>query len=161
MQEEVESRSVNLAVRTSELTAKALVRGLAMHMRNRKLKKETKKNEKPTGKQTVKELIGQNQGVSNMPIGEDGLRDFRRIAKKYGVDFAIVKDKTVHPAKYTVFFKAIDADAFGQILKEYSARMMKKQSGRRPSILKRLKKFKELVANLPKKVKEKRKEYER
>ena len=96
-----------------------------------------------------------------MPIGETGLGDFQKIAKKYGVDFAVVKDKTVQPTKYTVFFKARDADAIGQVLQEYSAKQMKKKSQNRPSVLKTLKKFKDLVASLPKKVQEKRKEHER
>ena len=37
--------------------------------------------------------------------------DFQKIAKKYGVDFAVVKDKNVNPPVYTIFFKAKDMDA--------------------------------------------------
>ena len=106
-------------------------------------------------------MIGQNQGVSSLPVGETGIKDFERIAKKYGVDFAIVKDKTVTPMKYMVFFKARDADAIAQVLAEYTAKQVKKQSQNRPSILKVLKKFKELVANMPKKEHEKKKEKSR
>lgn len=114
------------------------------------------------GEQSVKELIGQGQGVSSMPIGDSGVRDFKKICKKYGVDFAIVKDKNEHPPVYTVFFKAKDADAITNVLKEYSAKQMKKQAKKdRPSILEKLKKFKEIVAKTPKKEKERRKEHER
>ena len=42
------------------------------------------------GKQSVKELIGQNQGVSRMPIGDASIREFEREARKYGVDFAVI-----------------------------------------------------------------------
>ena len=161
MQEEVENKSVRLAVSTSKLSARLAVKALAAYIRHRKAVKEKKIVEKPEGKQTVKELIGQNQGVSSMPIGETGLGDFQKIAKKYGVDFAVVKDKSTQPIKYTIFFKAKDADAITQVLQEYSAKQMKKQSQNRPSVLKALKKFKDLVASMPMKVQEKRKEQER
>ena len=119
------------------------------------------KDDRKHGKQTVKQLIGQNQGVSSLPIGETGLKDFKRIAQKYGVEFAIVKDKTESPTKYLVFFKARDADAISQMLAEYTAKQIKKQSKNRPSILKTLKKFKEIVANMPRKEHEKKKEQSR
>ena len=164
MQEEVENKTVNLAVTTTKLSIRAVIKGLAIlyrHHKNKQQKKEMQTDEKPVGKQSVKDLIGQNEGVSSMPIGETGLGDFQKIAKKYGVDFAVVKDKTVQPTKYTVFFKARDADAIGQVLQEYSAKQMKKKSQNRPSVLKTLKKFKDLVASLPKKVQEKSKEHDR
>ena len=116
------------------------------------------------GKQSVKELIGQGQGVSSMDIGDSGIKDFKKIANKYGVDFAIVKDKDVEPPRYTVFFKAKDADAITQILKEYAVKQTKKKekaAEKKPSILQKLKKFKEKVAAMPRKDKEKRKEQER
>ena len=81
---------------------------------------------------------------------------------KYGVDFAIVKDKAKDPPIYTVFFKAKDADAITQVLKEYSAKQVKrKKTATRPSVLQKLKKFKEIVAKTPRKEKEKKKEHER
>lgn len=59
--------------------------------------------EKPTGKQTVKQLIGQNQGVSNIEITDSNIKSFERVARKYGVDFAVKKDRSVSPPKYLVF----------------------------------------------------------
>ena len=158
--EEVADKTVRLAISTTKLTGRTLCRALSMYLRQCKQKKAVK-DDHIKGKQTVKELIGQNQGVSSLPVGETGIKDFERIAKKYGVDFAIVKDKTVTPMKYMVFFKARDADAIAQVLAEYTAKQVKKQSQNRPSILKVLKKFKELVANMPKKEHEKKKEKSR
>lgn len=37
----------------------------------------------------MKQLIGQNQGVSNIEINDPSIRDFERIARKYGVDYAV------------------------------------------------------------------------
>ena len=158
--EEVADKTVRLAISTTKLPGRTLCRALSMYLRHCKQKKAVK-DDHIKGKQTVKELIGQNQGVSSLPVGETGIKDFERIAKKYGVDFAIVKDKTVTPMKYMVFFKARDADAIAQVLAEYTAKQVKKQSQNRPSILKVLKKFKELVANMPKKEHEKKKEKSR
>lgn len=161
MQEEVENKTINLAFTTTKLSAKLVVKALATWHKHHKEKKQIKSNTKPTGKQSVKELIGQNQGVSSMPIGQTGLGDFQRIARKYGVDFAVVKDKSTQPTKYTIFFKARDADAITQVLQEYSSKQLKKQSQHKPSVLKALKKFKDIVASIPKKVVEKKKEQSR
>lgn len=161
MQEEVSKKTVNLALTTTKLSARVLVKGLALYMRHRKEVKAKKAVTKPVGKQSVKELIGQNQGVSSMPIAETGLGDFQKIAKKYGVDFAVVKDKSQNPPVYTVFFKARDADAITQVVKDYSAKQLKRKQHAKPSVLQTLKKFKEIIAGLPKKAQEKRKEQER
>ncbi len=167
MQEEVENKSVNLAVKTGKVSVKLLLRALAEYKRHRQSKRQIKKVAKDTsikGKQSVKELVGQNQGVSSMEIGDSGIKDFKRIANKYGVDFAIVKDKGEDPPKYTVFFKARDADAITSVLKEYSDKQVKRKRAaeqERPSIMQKLKKFKEKVASMPRKDKEKRKEMER
>ena len=105
MQEEVENRTVNLMISTTKLTWRALVSGYRKFQQYRSKVKAGK--EVPHGKQTVKKLIGQNQGVSSIDIANTGIRDFDRVAKKYGVDYAIKKDRSVSPPKYLVFFKAI------------------------------------------------------
>ena len=165
MQEEVENKTVHLAIQTGKVTVKTLLRGLHAWYRHHQRKKDVAKmsGESVKGKQSVKELIGQGQGVSSMDIGDSGIKDFKKIANKYGVDFAIVKDKEADPARYTVFFKAKDADAITQILKEYAAKQTKKKeraAKEKPSILQKLKKFKEKVASMPRKDKERRKERE-
>lgn len=167
MNEEVGSKTVHLAWNTTKLSGRLFVKVL-MHYKNQHEKKKAAvkaaKNAPIKGKQTVKQLIGQGQGVSTMDIGDAGVRDFKKIANKYGVDFAITKDKTVDPPKYTVFFKAKDADAITSVLKEYAAKQTKRKKSMekdRPSILQKLKKFKEIVAKTPHKQKEKRKEQER
>lgn len=165
MQEEVENKTVHLAIQTGKVTVKTLLRGLHAWYRHHQRKKDVAKmsGDSVKGKQSVKELIGQGQGVSSMDIGDSGIKDFKKIANKYGVDFAIVKDKEADPARYTVFFKAKDADAITQILKEYAAKQTKKKeraAEKKPSILQKLKKFKEKVASMPRKSKERRKERE-
>ena len=157
MQEEVESRTVNLAITTTKLTVRTVVSAAQMYLRHRKEVAAKKLDEKPAGKQTVKDLIGQNQGVSSIDISKTDLRGFEGVARKYGVDYAIRKDPSQDPPRYIVFFKARDADALTAAFKEYSAEVMRKE--KRPSVLKQLKKFKALVASIPDKVRNKDKEH--
>ncbi len=147
MQEEVESRTVNLAITTTKLTARTVVSAAQMYLRHRKEVAAKKLDEKPTGKQTVKDLIGQNQGVSSIDISKTDLKGFEGVARKYGVDYAIRKDASVHPPKYLVFFKAKDADALTAAFNEYSAKALKKSE--RPSVLKQLRQIAAKIAELP------------
>lgn len=165
LNEEISDKTVNLAISTTKLTGRAIARGLSQYLQYRKQKKMARAvnpaEDRKHGRQTVRELISQNQGVSSLPVGETGIRDFERIAKRYGVDFAVVRDRTEEPPKYIVFFKARDADAISQVLSEYTARQMERQSRNRPSIRKALAKFKELVANMPRRERETRREQSR
>lgn len=111
MQEEVESRTVNLAISTTKLSMRTIIHAGMMYLRHRKLVKDLKKNEVPSVKQSVQDLIGQKQGVSSIDIAKTDLRGFEGVARKYGVDYAIRKDASVDPPKYLVFFKSKDADA--------------------------------------------------
>lgn len=161
MQEDVENRTVNLVITSTKLTARTLATALKKikaHYDVSKAKKRDEKaavkNEKPTGKQTVQELIGQNQGAQSIDIAATDIKGFERYAQKYGVDYAIKKDITESPPKYLVFFKARDADVLTQALKEYtSATLGVKRS--KASVLKTLAKYKERVAALPKKARDK------
>ncbi len=157
MQEEVENRTINLAISTTKLTGRSIVAGVRKYLQHRE-KVKAKKGHDPGvhGKQTVKQLLGQNQGAANAEIEKDGIKDFERLAKKYGVDFAVRKDKSVDPPRYIVFVRAKDADALDAICKEHQARSLTKN--KKPSVLAQLKKFKEMVAAIPKKVREKKQE---
>lgn len=156
MQEEVENRSVALAINTTKLTANVLRAAILKYLSARKNKK-MKEPVIPHGKQSVKDLAKQDQGLSNIEVTDKNIKSFERVAKKYGVDFAIKKDKSVTPPKYLVFFKGKDADAITSAFTEFTAKTMKKAA--RPSVLTQLKKFTELVKNtITDRVKSKNKE---
>lgn len=142
MQEEVEMRTVTLAVNGSKLTARMLKNAIAKlltHMRN----KQRNTGVTHRGKQTVKQLVGQNQGVSNIEITDTGVKDFERIARKYGVDFAVKKIKGDKP-KYLIFFKARDADALTAAFSDYTDKRV--QRSERPSVIKTLNSLKAAVS---------------
>ena len=145
MQEEVEQRTVTLAVSTSKMTANVLKSAISKYLAYRK---EKAKNGpvKPCGKQSVKQLVQQDKGVSNIEITDKNIKDLERIARTYGVDFALKKDKTGEIPKYLVFFKARDADALTAAFKEYTAKTDRKKE--RPSVLQKLRKFKEAAVDI-------------
>lgn len=97
MQEEVENRTVNLAISTTKLTFRAIVNGYNAWKRHHQAKVAQKTAQLSVGKQSIKELIGQNQGVSSIPIEKTDLKGFEQVARKYGVDYAITKDQNVMP----------------------------------------------------------------
>ena len=152
MQEEIENRTVNLAISTTKLTARGIIRLAAKGLAyiKRKSREAALKNEKPDGRQTLQQLIGQNQGVTNIDISQTDLKGFEKYARKYGVDYAITKDKSVFPPKYLVFFKARDADAMTAAFNAYSAEVLAKS--KRPSTLNRLHKLIDAVKSIPTKV---------
>ena len=151
MQEEIENRTVTLIISAVKLTARELKAGMDKYLSEKKSKAMEKARaapEKPSGKQTVKQLIGQNQGVSNIEINDPSIRDFERIARKYGVDYAVKKDRSTSPPKYLIFFKARDADALTAAFSEYTQKKVKKADrSERPSVLEKLSHFKELIKN--------------
>ncbi len=152
MQEEIENRTVNLAISTTKLTARGIIRLAAKGLAyiKRKSREAALKNEKPDGRQTIQQLIGQNQGVTNIDISQTDLKGFEKYARKYGVDYAITKDKSVFPPKYLVFFKARDADAMTAAFNAYSAEVLAKN--KRPSTLSKLHKLIDAVKSIPTKV---------
>lgn len=150
MQEEIENRTVTLIISAVKLTARELKAGMDKYLSEKKSKAMEKARaapEKPSGKQTVRQLIGQNQGVSNIEITNSNIKGFERIARKYGVDFAVKKDRSVSPPKYFVFFKARDADALTAAFKEYTAYELKRaaKAQNRPSVLAHLQALKAKV----------------
>ena len=156
MQEEVENKTLTLVVNGTKFTGRMLKAAIAKYMAHRKEVKAQKARDGPVvphGKQTVKELIGQNQGVSNIEINDPSIRDFDRIARKYGVDYAVKKDRSVDPPKYLIFFKSRDADALTAAFNEYAGKKVKKAT--RPSVLQKLAQFKDMVRDTTEKVKKK------
>ncbi len=115
MQEESTQKTIAFAVKTTKLTAGVLKKLIKMYLDSQK----QKANQPKHGKISIKELVGQNAGVSNIEVTDGNIKSFERVAKKYNVDFAIKKDKTTEPPRYLVFFKGRDADVLTQAFKEF------------------------------------------
>ena len=120
MQEETNEKTIALYIKTGKLTAQQLQK--AMKALLAQMKKQHDRQKIPHGKQTLKQLMKQNAGVSNIEITKDNIKAFESTAKKYGIDFALKKDSTETPPRYLVFFKGRDADALTAAFKEFSAK---------------------------------------
>ena len=141
MQEEIEQKTMTLSINATKFSGrvlKAAVSKFLAHRRNKKLEKQHEKQAKgdvvPHGKQKVKDLIGQNQGVSNVDVSDKDMKGFDRIARKYGVDYAVKHIKGQN--KYLVFFKSRDADAITGALTEFADKKDRQKD--RPSLRKAL-----------------------
>ena len=138
MQDEVRDKSVALVIRVGrnggKLTADLLKWAIRQYQRQA--------NGPQHGKQSVKSLVGQGDGVQNIEITDKNIKSFERVARKYGVDFALKKDPA--QGRYHVFFKARDADALNAAFAEYTAKTLNRQRGK-PSLIKQLSHFKQLA----------------
>ena len=140
MQEDLENKSVTLIINSSKLTARTLATAfmkLLRYSRN-KIREHREENQdvKPQGKQTIKELIAQNQGVEKTELADrEEVKAFDRIAKQYGVDYAIKKGVSPEGKKrYILFFKGRDRSAIDQAMSAYAADYMKKHKREHPPI---------------------------
>lgn len=80
MQEEVENRTLTLVVSGTKFTGRLMKAAITKYLAHRKEKKLQKQKSRdtpviPHGKQTVKQLIGQNQGVSNIEITDPSIKE--------------------------------------------------------------------------------------
>ena len=132
MQEEVTGKSVALIVDCARMSEQVLEKAINAYL-------DAQKNKQPKiyrGKQSLKHLSQQNAGLASIEISDKNIKDFDRVARKYGIDYAVKKDTTEEIPKYLVFFKARDGDALNAAFREYSAVVAKKKE--RPSVIQKL-----------------------
>ena len=148
MQEEIEQKSVTLIINSSKLTGRTLAAAFTKLLRFSKNKINHHKEVKPQGKQSVKRLIEQNQGVETAELADkEAVKDFDRIARKYGVDYAIRKGVSERgEPRYILFFKARDRQAINQALTAYTAEWDRRGREKKPSLRKTLQ---EIMEKLP------------
>jgi hypothetical protein len=78
-------KTVALSIKTAKLDAKVLAKAIQMFLKGgSKLAKKitTTKDMTGKGKQTVKQLAKQGQGVSNIEITDKNIKSFESIARK-------------------------------------------------------------------------------
>ena len=80
MQEEIEHKTVNFAISSTKLSARTLLRGMQFLLRQYD-------KHASQGKQSMKRLVRQNRGVTNVEIQKTGIKDFDRYAKRYHIDY--------------------------------------------------------------------------
>lgn len=155
MQEEIEKKTIALAVSGSKMTGRTLAKAISMYLQHRKDKSKNPKMYH--GKQTIRQLMKQNAALSNIEITNKNIKSFESVAKKYNIDYALKKDTSETPPRYLVFFKGRDVDVINMAFKEFTQKQLKQKE--KPSLRQTLSKLKEQVQKLNKnRDKEKKKE---
>ena len=142
MQDEINEKTVALYIKTGKLTAEMLQKAMKALL----AKGKQQIGKQPHGKQTLRQLMNQNTGVSNIEITDGNIKAFESTAKKYGIDYALKKDTTEQPPRYLVFFKGRDADVLTAAFKEFSAKKLTQEQ--KPSIRKALAAFRDKAKQL-------------
>lgn len=132
MQEEVTQRTVALCVEATKLSAGMLQQAMKKVLDEMQKGVTDHKSKLHHGKQTLRQLMKHNTGVSNIEITDQNIRAFSATAKKYGIDFALKKDTSGEIPRYLVFFKGRDADVITAAFREFSAKNLEKE--KKPSI---------------------------
>ena len=140
MQEEVDQKTIALAVKTGKLTAQVLQAAMMKYLEARNMGK----CRLPHGQQSLRKLKRDGSALSIIEITEANIGLFKPCAKKYDIDFTLRKDRTTHPPRYIVIFKSKQAENLEQAFKEFTAKKLQQQE--RPSIRKTLAVLKEKAA---------------
>ena len=142
VQSHTNDRSVALCMKASKITARMLAKTMQAF-----LKKAKKMSCQKHGKQSIKSLTKQGASIENITISGDNIGSFRKVARKYNVDFALKKDNSTDPPNWLVFFKAKDGKAISAAFNEFSKDVLKDKIPL-PSIESELKRFKEVAQGI-------------
>lgn len=141
MQEDIEQRTVSISVQASKLTGRVLKAAITAALQ----KMEQERNTPKVGRNSMRRLTARDPGANNIEV-TGRIRSFERYARKHQVRYHIEKDVGTDPPKWTVYFKASQADALTAAFKEYTQKDLAREQ--RPSLLSQLHKFKELAQAL-------------
>ncbi len=141
MQEDLEQRTVSVSIQAAKLSGRVLRSAVAAVLRKMAQERTTPK----VGRNSMKRLSGRDGGANTIEV-TGRIRSFERIARKHEVRYHIEKELGTAPPKWTVYFKANQADALTAAFKEYTQRDLARSA--RPSLLSQLHKFKELAQAL-------------
>ena len=135
MQEEVNEKTVSLCITGGKVTVRLLKQAMMRFLAA--IEKEKAPPDKEYhGKQSLKKLTQQNIQLSNIEITDNNIKAFEKVAKKYGIDFSLKRDKSVDPPRYFVFFKARDVEVMTAAFREFTGKTLNKT--KKPSVRKKL-----------------------
>ena len=113
---EIAEKSIAFMLNQDVITARTLYKILIMIKEH---------EDKSPGLKSVKNLIGDNAHISTSEIDKNiVLKDFDKIARKYGVKFAVVRKED---NKMILFFKSKDTEVLKKAIEEYTRLCLKKE----------------------------------
>ena len=154
MQEDVEHRTVTLAVSAAKFTGHELRDAISRFVQHQNARKRAKEPAVKTGRVTMKQLQKQYGDLRSVNIDDSSTRKFERIARKYHVQYKVFR---CEKGKYQIFFKAPNDEAMQAAFKEYITKKLEKAE--RPSVLQQLKDLSaQLTATIGEKARHKERE---
>ena len=146
MQEEINHKTITVYIRGAKVTAQTLKAALRAILRAREKHRQNVQRRDAQyaqdndvaisrGKRTLRDLQDEGSELSNIEITDENIKSFERYARKYGIDYALKKDKAADPPRYFVFFRARDVKTMEAAFKEYSEYTVKEK---KPSVKKKL-----------------------
>ena len=149
MQDEVNEKVVGLCIKATHMSSDVLKAAMRKYLyEHRQSKQMLRMNRKeqsvPNGKQSLKDMLKQGAELSNIPVTEKNIKDFDRVARKYGIDYSLKRDKSKTPPEYLVFFKARDAEVMTAAFKEYAGIALRKKN--KPSLVQKLQTYRQRAA---------------
>ena len=102
----------------------------------KKAVRKAKKNEPRPGRKTLDSMMKEGKKLTKIEINANNIQSFEKVARKYSIDYSLMKDKSADPPKYLVFFRARDVDVMTAAFREYTGGLLKLP--RKASIRKRL-----------------------
>ena len=142
MQEEIDQRTVSITVQAAKLSGRVLKAAMTAAYQ-----KMQQRHSPKVGRNSLKKLAGHDGGLNTIEIS-GRLRSFERYARKYQIRYHIEKEVGSKPPRWTVFFKANQADALTAAFQEYTKKDLDRS--KKPSLVAQLRKFKELVQSIGK-----------
>ena len=147
--EQINDKCVALSMRGSKVTGRMLAKAMMATLRFGG--KMGRKLTTSHGEQSLKSLSKKGAALTDIEISGDNIGTFRKVARKYNIDFALKKDSSQDPPRWVVFFEAKNDKAMQSAFNEY-AKATLKQKSKKGSMLDKLDKNKELARSAPEKV---------
>lgn len=131
MQEDLEQRTVSVSIQAAKLSGRVLRAAIAAVLQ----KMEQERTMPRVGRNSMKRLTYKDPGANTIEVS-GRIRSFERYARKHQVRYHIEKELGTDPPKWTVYFKANQADALTAAFKEYTKKDLTRST--RPSLLTQL-----------------------
>jgi hypothetical protein len=129
------------------MTARTLAKLMQAALHKMKQSRDTLK----PGRQSLKQLA-KGGALSSVEITDNNIKAFDPVARKYQISYDLQRDKSSDPSRWVVLFRARDADAMTAAFKDFSAKVVKRESDR-PSVRESMRKFKDLIKNAVRSIK--------
>lgn len=143
MQEEIDQRTVSITVQAAKLSGRVLKTAITAALQ----KMQQQRHSVKAGRNSLKRLAGHDGGMNTIEVS-GRIRSFERYARKHQVRYHIEKEVGSKPPRWTVYFKANQADALTAAFKEYTRKNLERAE--KPSLIAQLHKFTELVKSIGK-----------